>query len=162
MSSCSLQSACPWTSQKIRKGLAHLLNRPESERYLNNFPCLHRYTHSPICAIRCDGRDDLCAGYADEVGCRRAAIQTIALYTVAALVALVLILLCLDTMVPTWGNLIHGQIDAGTEMSTVSLHSIKESDIRNYEEYAELRSADDFSTTLRNTISESENLEHYF
>ena len=32
--------------------------------------CTHRYTNSLICAVPCDGRDDLCEDYADEVGCK--------------------------------------------------------------------------------------------
>jgi hypothetical protein len=31
-----------------------------------SFPCFHRYTKLPICAIPCDGRDDLCDDYVDE------------------------------------------------------------------------------------------------
>ena len=45
-------------------------------------------------------------------------------------------------------------------MKTVSLHveqRVRESDVRNYEEYAELRSSDDFITALRNAIFEAEN-----
>ena len=33
------------------------------------FSCRHRYTGRLICAVRCDGRDDLCVAFADEVGC---------------------------------------------------------------------------------------------
>ena len=74
-----------------------------------------------------------------------------------------MVLLCFDVMIPGWGNLVRGQIDdAGIEMKTVCWHMeqqrIRESDKnRNYEEYEELRSSDDFGATLRNTISEAEN-----
>jgi len=30
------------------------------------FPCLHRYTNRSICAVPCDGIDDLCAEFLDE------------------------------------------------------------------------------------------------
>ena len=132
------QRNCQHTLVQFRKSgkESFIHHRPESERYLNNFPCLHRYTRSSICAIRCDGRDDLCQGYADEVGCGRAAIETVAGYTIAALVALVMVLLCFDVMIPGWGDLVRGQIDdAGIEMKTVCLHmeqGIRESDSRNY------------------------------
>ena len=35
--------------------------------------CRHRFTGRPICATPCDGRDDLCAGDEDELGCTLAA-----------------------------------------------------------------------------------------
>ena len=31
------------------------------------FSCLHRYTNTPICAVPCDGIDDLCKDYSDEL-----------------------------------------------------------------------------------------------
>ena len=43
--------------------------RPREEKRANTFSCEHRYTGLPICAIPCDDRDDLCKGFADEVGC---------------------------------------------------------------------------------------------
>ena len=33
------------------------------------FPCLHRYTGRAICAVPCDGIDDMCENYADEDNC---------------------------------------------------------------------------------------------
>ena len=41
----------------------------ESEKLANTFTCKQRYTGKNICAIPCDGRDDLCTGYEDEINC---------------------------------------------------------------------------------------------
>ena len=43
--------------------------RTESNKFSNTFSCTHRYTGTLICAVRCDGLDDLCLDYGDEVGC---------------------------------------------------------------------------------------------
>ena len=52
----------------LRNGDGHPF-RPKSKKYANTFSCTHRYTGKPICASPCDGRDDLCKGFADEMGC---------------------------------------------------------------------------------------------
>ncbi len=33
------------------------------------FPCRHRFSGNPICAIPCNGKDDMCMGMADEANC---------------------------------------------------------------------------------------------
>ena len=35
------------------------------------FSCLHRNTLKPICAIPCNGHDDMCLDYADEADCKK-------------------------------------------------------------------------------------------
>ena len=56
-------SICP-----LKNGEGHPF-RLESEKFANTFSCKHRYTGTHICAIPCDGRDDLCKDYGDEVDC---------------------------------------------------------------------------------------------
>ena len=56
-------SNCP-----LWEGKGHPPRLP-SEEFANTFSCTHRYTGKPICAIRCDGRDDLCAQFEDELNC---------------------------------------------------------------------------------------------
>ena len=56
-------SICP-----LKSGDGHPI-RLESEKFANTFSCKHRYTGLHICAIPCDGRDDLCKDYGDEADC---------------------------------------------------------------------------------------------
>ena len=60
-------SGCP-----LKRGDGHP-RRLKSEKFANTFRCKQRYTGKIICANPCDGRDDLCEGYADERNCNNLA-----------------------------------------------------------------------------------------
>ena len=70
--------------------------RRESEQFLNSFPCQHWYTNKSICAIRCDGRDDLCFDFADEVGCGENDLMKLLMFAFLFVLALSMILYFLD------------------------------------------------------------------
>lgn len=44
---------------------------------VNSKTLSYRYTLNWICAVPCDGRDDLCEGYADELACNSVTISFI-------------------------------------------------------------------------------------
>ena len=52
----------------LKRGDGHP-RRLKGEKLANTFSCKQRYTNRTICAIPCDGRDDLCEGYEDERNC---------------------------------------------------------------------------------------------
>ena len=72
---CDGHSQCPDSSDGNPELCMHCPRpyghppRPESEQLLNTLTCIHRYTGRPICAIPCDGRDDLCEAFEDEKDC---------------------------------------------------------------------------------------------
>jgi len=40
---------------------------PEGKSHLATFHCQHRFTNTSICAVPCDGNDDLCLDSTDEI-----------------------------------------------------------------------------------------------
>lgn len=70
--------------------------RPETEQLLNTYHCIHRYTHRPICAIPCDGRDDLCENFEDESGCDGTYFLYILMAAIILIGALTMALFLLD------------------------------------------------------------------
>ena len=54
-------SSCP-----LKRGDGHP-RRLKREKFANTFKCRQRHTNRTICVIPCDGRDDLCEGYEDEM-----------------------------------------------------------------------------------------------
>ena len=105
--------------------------------------------------IRCDGRDDLCQGYEDELNCY-IPIWYRPLYTFAAVAIMLIILVCLDIALPNWVTESQSALQR-TDAGWLPLVLAFKRGIRRYEDYEEVRLKDSYGMDLKNAITESEN-----
>ena len=70
-----------------------LFPRLPHEATLDNIKCPHRFfPNQTICAIRCDGRDDLCKDFEDEKGCETISLKWQVLLAVIVVICIIFLL----------------------------------------------------------------------
>ena len=105
--------------------------------------CLNRYTGTAICAIRCDGRDDLCKDFSDEMNCK-GILTTTETVLVAVIVSSVLAVIF---------NLMERFIVKGKSGNVNrSIGSYNISEMLEFSEYLDLREKENFGATLGNAV----------
>ena len=100
------------TSCPLDEGFGHP-PRPGTDSWANNFPCLHRYTKLPICAISCNGRDDLCQDFIDEQNCSEMSLWQTLLCVLAVVMMMAVFLRVFKGKITSWCKMQSANPSAG-------------------------------------------------
>ena len=107
-----------------------------------------------ICAIKCDGRDDLCEGYADERDCEQLSWVFAVLSTIIVISVIITLYWCLDVHFPSWFKLHRPVVHPAKQDSSLQLEVLA-----NPACVADVRQKQFRAPILHNTIFRSRFLE---